>query len=81
MIVDAKTLCQYHVDTMKEMQGKFQNDLNLERSKLHKEAQQHQQQLENELVEYQKRLDAKAEKAVKERLQQEMEKVKAEMSN
>eukprot|EP00971_Amphidinium_carterae_P297461 5909714-Amphidinium_carterae.2 len=63
------------------MQGKFQHKLNQERTKLHKKAQQRQQQLENELVKYQKRLDAKAEKAVKDRLQQKMGKAKAKMSN
>eukprot|EP00971_Amphidinium_carterae_P051772 1019288-Amphidinium_carterae.1 len=64
MVVDAKTLCQYHVDTVKELQGKCQQDVNHERARLHKEAQQHQDRLEKELVEYQKDLDKKAERAV-----------------
>eukprot|EP00971_Amphidinium_carterae_P095441 1888320-Amphidinium_carterae.1 len=81
MIVDAKTLCQYHVDTVNEIQGKCQGELNQERTRLHKEAQKHQEQLEQELTEYQKSLDKQAEKAVRDRLQQEMDKVKAEMNN
>eukprot|EP00971_Amphidinium_carterae_P076891 1518926-Amphidinium_carterae.3 len=81
MIVDAKTLCQYHVDTVKDMQGKCQSELNQERTKLHKEAQKHQEQLEQELVEYQMNLDKQAEKNVRDQLQQEMDKVKAEMNN
>eukprot|EP00971_Amphidinium_carterae_P254796 5057928-Amphidinium_carterae.2 len=81
MIVDAKTLCQYHVDTVKEIQGKCQSEVNQERARLHKEAQKHQEQLEQELTEYQKSLDKQAEKAVRDRLRQEMDKVKAEMNN
>eukprot|EP00971_Amphidinium_carterae_P147026 2913583-Amphidinium_carterae.1 len=81
MIVDAKTLCQYHVETVKEIQGKCQLEVNQERTRLHKEAQKHQEQIEQELTEYQKSLDKQAEKAVRDRLQQEMDKVKAEMNN
>eukprot|EP00971_Amphidinium_carterae_P302345 6007776-Amphidinium_carterae.1 len=81
MIVDAKTLCQYHVDTVKDIQGKCQSEVNQESARLHKEAQKHQEQLEQELTEYQKSLDKQAEKAVRDRLQQEMDKVKAEMNN
>eukprot|EP00971_Amphidinium_carterae_P074086 1464334-Amphidinium_carterae.1 len=65
MIVDAKTLCQYHVDTVTELQGKCQTEVNQERARLHKEAQQHREQVEQELAEYQKSLDRKAEKAVR----------------
>eukprot|EP00971_Amphidinium_carterae_P133350 2641428-Amphidinium_carterae.1 len=81
MIVDAKTLCQYHVETVKDVQGKCQQEINQERARLHKEAQQHREQVEKELAEYQKDLDTKAERAVRDRLQQEMDRVKAEMSN
>eukprot|EP00971_Amphidinium_carterae_P054652 1076594-Amphidinium_carterae.1 len=81
MIVDAKTLCQYHVDTVKEIQGKCQSEVNQERTRLHKDAQKHQEQLEQELTEYQNSLGKQAEKAVRDRLQQEMDKVKAEMNN
>eukprot|EP00971_Amphidinium_carterae_P214423 4255322-Amphidinium_carterae.1 len=81
MIVDAKTLCQYHVDTVKDIQGKCQGEINQEQARLHKEAQKHQEQLEQELTEYQKSLDKQAEKAVRERHQQEMDKVKAEMNS
>eukprot|EP00971_Amphidinium_carterae_P123245 2440319-Amphidinium_carterae.1 len=73
MIVDAKTLCQYHVETVNEIKGKCQAEINQERNRLHKEAQRQQQQLEQELIEYQQRLDNQAEKAVRERLQKEME--------
>eukprot|EP00971_Amphidinium_carterae_P058379 1154934-Amphidinium_carterae.1 len=74
MIVDAKQLCQYHVETVRELQGKYQDEVNKERSRLHEEAQRRQQQVENELIEYQKKLDENAEKAVKDRLKQEMDK-------
>eukprot|EP00971_Amphidinium_carterae_P338355 6475626-Amphidinium_carterae.2 len=83
VIVDAKTLCQYHVDTVKEIQGMCQGEVNQERIRLHKEAQKHQQQLENELTdtEYQQKLESQADKAVCERLQKEMDKVMAEMNS
>eukprot|EP00971_Amphidinium_carterae_P082191 1625529-Amphidinium_carterae.1 len=74
MIVDAKTLCKYHVDTVKEIQGKCQIEVTQERARLYKEAQQHQEQVEQELTEYQKSLDKQAEKAVRDKLQQEMDK-------
>eukprot|EP00971_Amphidinium_carterae_P120444 2386633-Amphidinium_carterae.1 len=81
VIVDAKTLCQYHMDTVKDIQGKCQGEVNQERTRLHKEAQKHREHLEQELTEYQRKLDDQADKAVRDRLQKEMDKVKAEMNS
>eukprot|EP00971_Amphidinium_carterae_P236473 4693269-Amphidinium_carterae.2 len=66
MIVDAKTLCQYHVETVNDIKGKCQGEINQERIRLHKEARKHQEQLELELTEYQKKLDHQADKALRE---------------
>eukprot|EP00971_Amphidinium_carterae_P081381 1609974-Amphidinium_carterae.2 len=35
VLVDAKTLCQYHVDKVTEMNNHYQSELQRERSRLH----------------------------------------------
>eukprot|EP00971_Amphidinium_carterae_P293012 5817641-Amphidinium_carterae.1 len=53
MLVDAKTLCQYHVDKMSEMNNHYKAELQAERSRLHSSNQQFRDKLETEALEYQ----------------------------
>eukprot|EP00971_Amphidinium_carterae_P233469 4633417-Amphidinium_carterae.1 len=51
--VDAKTLCQFHVDKMKEMDTHYRSEVQSERSRLHASNQQLREKLESEALEYQ----------------------------
>eukprot|EP00971_Amphidinium_carterae_P274161 5441014-Amphidinium_carterae.1 len=50
MLVDAKTLCQYHVDKLAEMNQHYQGELQAERSKMHNSNRQLREKLEQEAL-------------------------------
>eukprot|EP00971_Amphidinium_carterae_P131661 2607725-Amphidinium_carterae.1 len=80
MLVDAKTLCQYHVDKMNEMNNHYKVEVQAERSRLHSSNQQLREKLENEALEYQQELTKSTEQQVQLRLNQEVAKIQAEMT-
>eukprot|EP00971_Amphidinium_carterae_P255434 5070844-Amphidinium_carterae.1 len=66
MLVDAKTLCQYHVDKR-------------ERSKLHAGNNEHRERLEQEAVASQKEMSKTTEQSVQKKLELEITKIQDEM--
>eukprot|EP00971_Amphidinium_carterae_P160735 3186998-Amphidinium_carterae.1 len=50
MLVDTKTLCQYHVDKLKEMDNHYKVEAQAERSRMHSSNQQFREKLENEAL-------------------------------
>eukprot|EP00971_Amphidinium_carterae_P275542 5467613-Amphidinium_carterae.1 len=80
MLVDAKTLCQYHVDKMGEMNNHYQVELQAERSRFHSSNQQFREKLETEALEYQHEVNKSTEQQVQAKLNQEVAKIQAEMT-
>eukprot|EP00971_Amphidinium_carterae_P300120 5963058-Amphidinium_carterae.1 len=71
MLVDAKTLCQYHVDKLKEMNTHYQQEVHKERSKMHASNQQIREKLETEALDYQNEVSRGTEQQVKAKLREE----------
>eukprot|EP00971_Amphidinium_carterae_P002084 41121-Amphidinium_carterae.1 len=80
MLVDAKTLCQYHVDKLKEMDTHYKAEVQTERSRLHASNQHFREKLESEALEYQQEVNKGTEQQVKAKLQHEIAKIQAEMT-
>eukprot|EP00971_Amphidinium_carterae_P093823 1856535-Amphidinium_carterae.1 len=80
MLVDAKTLCQYHVDKMKEMDSHYKVEVQTERSRLHSSNQQFREKLETEALEYQQEVTKGTEQQVQSKLNQEIAKIQSEMT-
>eukprot|EP00971_Amphidinium_carterae_P221985 4406930-Amphidinium_carterae.1 len=53
MLVDAKTLCQYHVDKLKKMNTHYQLQVQTERSRMHASNKEFCKKLEAEALDYQ----------------------------
>eukprot|EP00971_Amphidinium_carterae_P227482 4512067-Amphidinium_carterae.1 len=56
MLVDARTLCDFHVQKIEEVRNHFHGELTKERSKLYAGTNEHREKLEKELLSYQKKL-------------------------
>eukprot|EP00971_Amphidinium_carterae_P290600 5770310-Amphidinium_carterae.1 len=80
MLVDAKNLCQYHVDKMAEMSNRYQGELQNERSKMHNSNKHFREKLEQEALEYQQEVSRNTEQSVQVKLNQEIAKIQAEMT-
>eukprot|EP00971_Amphidinium_carterae_P242009 4804924-Amphidinium_carterae.4 len=80
MLVDAKTLCQHHVNKVEEMNNHYQGELQRERSKLHASNNQYREKLEQEAIAYQKEMTKNTEQSVQTKLKQEITKIQKEMS-
>eukprot|EP00971_Amphidinium_carterae_P199701 3963533-Amphidinium_carterae.1 len=80
MLVDAKTLCQYHVDKMAEMNNHYQGELQAERSRMHDSNRQFREKLELEALEYQQEVNKSTEQQVQAKLKQEVSKIQEEMT-
>eukprot|EP00971_Amphidinium_carterae_P330974 6464290-Amphidinium_carterae.1 len=80
MLVDAKTLRQYHVDKLKEMNTHYQSQVQEERSRMHTSNQLFRDKLEAEALGYQQEVAKGTEQQVKARLQHEVAKIQAEMT-
>eukprot|EP00971_Amphidinium_carterae_P282306 5604504-Amphidinium_carterae.1 len=80
MLVDAKTLCQYHVNKLKEMDTHYQTLVQTERSRMHVSNQQLREKLETEALEFQQKVSEGTEQLVKTKLKAEIAKIEAEMT-
>eukprot|EP00971_Amphidinium_carterae_P274809 5453217-Amphidinium_carterae.1 len=79
MLVDAKTLCQYHVDKLKEMDN-YRVEVQAERSRMHSGNQQFCEKLENEALKYQREVSKSTKQQVQAKLNHEIAKIQAEMT-
>eukprot|EP00971_Amphidinium_carterae_P227603 4514914-Amphidinium_carterae.1 len=71
MLVDAETLCQYHVDKMKKMNTHYQQEVNKERLKLHASNWQFCEKIESEALDNQNDVNRGTEQQVKTKLREE----------
>eukprot|EP00971_Amphidinium_carterae_P070254 1389962-Amphidinium_carterae.1 len=79
-LVDAKTLCQHHVDKLKEMDTHYKSQVHTERSRMHASNQQFREKLEAEALDYQQEVSKGTEQQGKAKLQHEIAKIQTEMT-